>query len=64
MDKVLLTPLPDAPVAPAGDAAAPQEYLMNHSAFFYLMDREGAYLTHFTPEDSAQEIAEALRKHL
>jgi protein SCO1/2 len=50
--------------AAAGDAAAPDEYLMNHAAYFYLMDAEGAYLTHFTPEDSAQEIAEALRSHL
>ena len=50
--------------AEASDAAGPGEYLMNHAAYFYLMDREGAYLTHFTPEDSAQEIAEALRKHL
>jgi protein SCO1/2 len=50
--------------AEASDAAGPGEYLMNHSAYFYLMDAQGAYLTHFTPEDSAEKIAETLRAHL
>ena len=41
-----------------GDGA----YLVDHSTFTYLMDREGRYLTHFghgtTPEEMAKRIAE------
>lgn len=47
-----------------GDAAGPDDYLMNHSAYSYLMDAEGAYLTHFTPEDSAETMAQTIRKYL
>lgn len=40
------------------------DYLVDHSSFVYLMDREGHYLTHFgpnaTPEQMAQKIEEAL----
>lgn len=40
------------------------DYLVDHSSFVYLMDREGRYLTHFgpkaTPEQMAQKIQEAL----
>ncbi|MGD9507738.1 MAG: SCO family protein [Geminicoccaceae bacterium] len=39
-------------------------YLVDHSTFTYLMDREGRYLTHFghstTPEEMSKRIAEAV----
>ncbi len=41
------------------------DYLVDHSSFTYLMDRDGAYLTHFghgtPPEEMAQGIADAVR---
>ena len=43
---------------PAGDDG----YLVDHSTFTYLMDRQGAYLTHFghdtTPDEMAKRIKE------
>jgi protein SCO1/2 len=40
------------------------DYLVDHSSFIYLMDREGRYLSHFgptaTPEEMAGKIEEAL----
>jgi protein SCO1/2 len=40
------------------------DYLVDHSSFVYLMDREGRYLSHFgptaTPEEMAGKIEEAL----
>jgi protein SCO1/2 len=44
----------------AGDG----EYLMDHSGFVYVMDREGRYLTHFGPDATAEEMAKTLRQHL
>jgi cytochrome oxidase Cu insertion factor (SCO1/SenC/PrrC family) len=41
-----------------------EEYLMDHSTIVYLMDREGAYLTHFTHATPPEEIAASLREHL
>ena len=49
-----------APV-PAGGAA---DYLMDHSGFVYLMDREGHYLAHFVPNTPPEKIAERIRKAL
>jgi cytochrome oxidase Cu insertion factor (SCO1/SenC/PrrC family) len=40
------------------------EYLMDHSTIAYLMDREGAYLTHFGHATPPEEIAATLREHL
>jgi cytochrome oxidase Cu insertion factor (SCO1/SenC/PrrC family) len=40
------------------------DYLMDHSSIVYLMDRDGHYLTHFTVDATADQIAAALRKHL
>ncbi len=42
----------------AGDGA---DYLMNHSGIIYLMDRDGRFVTHFTQDTPAEEIAEAIR---
>lgn len=40
------------------------DYLVDHSAFTYLMDGENRYLAHFGHDATADEIAEALRAHL
>jgi cytochrome oxidase Cu insertion factor (SCO1/SenC/PrrC family) len=41
-----------------------EDYLVDHSSFVYLMDREGRYLAHFghaaTPEQMVEEIRQAL----
>jgi protein SCO1/2 len=46
--------------ADAGDGA----YLMDHTSLVYLMDRDGAYLRHFTGAATAEEIAAAVREAL
>lgn len=38
------------------------EYLMDHSAFTYLMGPEGGYLTHFSHDVSAEEMAARIEK--
>lgn len=41
---------------------ADNNYMMNHSAFIYLMDRRGNYHTHFSSQNSTStEIAEKLK---
>jgi protein SCO1/2 len=40
------------------------DYLMDHSGFVFLMGPDGAYITHFTPQTSAQQLAKALAKFL
>ncbi len=40
------------------------DYLMDHSSIVYLMDRNGHYLTHFTADASADDIATAIAKYL
>lgn len=42
------------------DVADPDDYLMPHSAFTYLMDDEGRYLGHFTDSVDAAELAQGL----
>lgn len=39
-------------------------YLMDHSAFVYLMDGEGRYLAHFRPGAATDDIVAAIRKRL
>jgi len=50
--------------AKAEDKASATDYLMDHSAFIYLMDRQGEYVTHFAygtaPEKMAAGIAKAM----
>lgn len=36
------------------------DYLVDHSGFIYLMDREGGYLRHFSHNATPEEIAEGL----
>ncbi len=40
------------------------DYSMDHSAFVYLMGRDGRYLTHFGPEVTAEQMAAAIHKFL
>lgn len=40
------------------------DYLMDHSAFTYLLDREGRYVQHFRPGAAPDEIAKAIRARL
>jgi len=39
-------------------------YLMDHSAFTYLMDQNGEYVTHFSYGDSIDKIGDRLRREL
>ena len=41
-----------------------QEYLMDHSAYMYLMDKDGKYITHFRHDQPFEEIAAGIKKHL
>lgn len=47
-----------------GPEDRPGEYLMDHSSFVYLMDRDGGYLTHFAPATAPEEMAARIREHL
>ncbi len=42
----------------------PEEYLMDHSAYTYLMGRDGKFLTHFPHGVSARDMAERIAKLL
>jgi protein SCO1/2 len=46
------------------DDADPDGYLMPHSAFTYLMDDEGRYLSHFTDAVDAPEMAQEISTKL
>lgn len=39
------------------------QYQMNHSAFMYLMDKNGEYITHFRHKQPVEEIVASVRKH-
>jgi cytochrome oxidase Cu insertion factor (SCO1/SenC/PrrC family) len=40
------------------------DYLMDHSGFIYVMGADGRYLTHFSPNTTAEQMAQALRQYL
>jgi cytochrome oxidase Cu insertion factor (SCO1/SenC/PrrC family) len=40
------------------------DYTIDHSAFMYLMGRDGEYLGFFPPGTSAEQMAEAIKLHL
>jgi cytochrome oxidase Cu insertion factor (SCO1/SenC/PrrC family) len=42
----------------------PADYTVDHSAFIYLMDRDGKYLGFFPPGASAGQMVEMIRPHL
>lgn len=39
-------------------------YLMDHSSIIYLLDRRGRFVTHFTDQSTAEEIATAVKRQL
>lgn len=39
-------------------------YTMDHSSFMYLMDRQGKFITHFTHNTRAEDIAKTIREQL
>jgi protein SCO1/2 len=47
--------------APGG---GPDDYAMDHSAFVYLVGRDGRYLTHFDPDVTADQMAATIKKYL
>lgn len=53
--------------ARTGGAAASDDYLVDHTIFYYLMDPEGKYVTHFgrdhRPSDVANGIIEAMQAY-
>jgi cytochrome oxidase Cu insertion factor (SCO1/SenC/PrrC family) len=44
--------------------ATGEDYLMDHTLLIYLMDGEGKFVKHFTPEATPDQIADEIRKHL
>jgi protein SCO1/2 len=50
--------------AKVDQGSAPDGYTMDHSAFLYLMDPEGAYATHFSPSEEPADVAEKIRAYL
>ncbi|WP_288350229.1 SCO family protein [uncultured Thalassospira sp.] len=56
-----------AKAIPEGEPQDTDAYLMDHSSFVYLMDRNGQFIRHFNygtpPEDMAKGIAEAVKKN-
>jgi len=40
------------------------DYSVDHSAFVYLMGRDGRYLAHFAPDIGADQMAAAIKKYL
>ena len=45
-------------------AGGADSYTVDHSAFVYLMDREGNYLTHFLFNTSPDAMSQEIKKHL
>jgi protein SCO1 len=46
----------------AGDGTG--DYTVDHSAFVYLMDRDGEYLTHFVFNTSPEAMVSVIKKHI
>ena len=44
--------------------STPDDYVMDHSGFIYLMGRDGRYLGHFGPDITADQMAAAIKKQL
>lgn len=50
--------------AHAAHAGGKSDYMVDHSGFIYLMDRDGKYVTHFPYDASVNTIADVLKTHL
>jgi protein SCO1/2 len=46
--------------APDVDEGADDDYLVDHSIFFYLLDREGHFVEFFGKSKSAEEVAQRM----
>jgi cytochrome oxidase Cu insertion factor (SCO1/SenC/PrrC family) len=46
------------------DQGGGNDYLVDHSSLVLLMDRDGRYLTHFTPEATPESMAKAIKSYL
>ncbi len=46
------------------DPSSAVEYTMDHSAFVYLMDENGKYLTHFSPDTDIELMLQRIRNSL
>jgi len=44
------------------EGADPATYLMSHTSYIYLMDREGQYVTHFRSQTDPAEMAKRLKE--
>ena len=51
-------------VSNKASGATAEDYLMDHTLLIYLMDGEGKFVKHFTPEATPDQIADEIRKHL
>lgn len=49
--------------AVAGDGAEGDKYMLDHSSFVYLMDKNGKYMKHFYMSSTPEEIIEYIRVH-
>jgi protein SCO1/2 len=47
-----------------GDPAKDSEYSVDHSAFIFLMGRDGKFLASFSPDTPVERLADTLRQHL
>lgn len=46
------------------EGAAPEDYLMDHSAAIYLMGPDGRFVSHFSRDTEARAMADKIRKQL
>lgn len=46
-----------------GEKESSKNYMLDHSSFVYLMDKNGKYMTHFHIDSSEEEIIEYVRVH-
>jgi cytochrome oxidase Cu insertion factor (SCO1/SenC/PrrC family) len=44
--------------------SAPDEYLMDHMLLIYLMDGDNKFVDSFGPNETPDQIADEIRKHL
>ena len=57
--------MPTRSITPRSDPAkTPSDYTVDHTAFIYLMDRDGKYLGFFPPGTSAERMVEIIRPRL
>lgn len=51
-------------VSKAADEEDPENYMMDHSGYIYIMDKNGEYASHLSHESNAEAIANSVRKIL